>query len=133
MTVPHGEGRSTQPADQFKMPSEKYHLTILLHNMRGAKESKDSDGTPTNTNFEYIALLMDEKDIDVYLIQETWLEGDLDHCMINGITFFTHGPEKQNSSRGCGGLAIGLSKKAMKACVRAGKPDIRRHGLMDDT
>jgi exonuclease III len=101
--------------------------------VRGAKESKDADGTQTNTKFEYIALLMDEKDIDVYLIQETWLEGDLDQWMINGITFFSHGPKKQNSSRGRGGLAIGLSQKAMKAWVRAGKPDIRRHGLMDDT
>jgi hypothetical protein len=30
-------------------------------------------------------------------------------------------------------LAIGLSKKALKAWIRAGKKDIQRHGTMDDT
>jgi exonuclease III len=110
-----------------------YHLTILSHNVRGAKEIKARDGTRTNSKFEYIALYMEEKNIDVYLLQETWLEGNVDHWCINGITFFTHGPEKQSSSRGRGGLAIALSKKALKAWIRAGKPDIRRHGVMDDT
>ena len=93
----------------------------------------DVDGTRANTKLEYIALYMDDKDIDVYLIQETWLAGDIDHWVINGITFFMHGPEKQDSSRGRGGLAIGLSRKAMKAWTRAGKKEIRRHGTMDGT
>jgi hypothetical protein len=67
------------------------------------------------------------------MIQETWLEGDIDHWIVNGITFFMHGPEKQDLSRGRGGLAIGLSRKAMKAWIRAGKKEIRRHGTMDGT
>ena len=83
--------------------------------------------------FEYIALYMIDNDVDVYLIQETWLEGDQDHWNINGITFFTHAPEKQSSGRGRGGLAIALSKRAMKAWERAGKKDLLRHGVMDDT
>jgi exonuclease III len=83
--------------------------------------------------FEYIALYMEENEIDVYLIQEMWMEGDTDHWNINGITFFTHFPEKQSSSRGRGGLAIALSRKALKAWERAGKKDIRRHGVMDET
>jgi hypothetical protein len=57
---------------------------------------------------------MEEMDIDVYLIQETWLEGDVDHWNINGTTFFIHGPEIQNLSRGRGEVAIGLSEKAQK-------------------
>ena len=83
--------------------------------------------------FEYIALYMEENGIDVYLVQETWLKGDQDHWNINGITFFTHAPEKQSSGRGRGGLAIALSKKALKAWERAGKKELLRHGTMDDT
>jgi hypothetical protein len=61
------------------------------------------------------------------------MEGDTDHWNINGITVFTHSLEKQSSSRGRGGLAIVLSRKALKAWERAGKKDIRRHGVMDET
>ena len=114
-------------------PADKYHLTILSHNVRGTKETREVDGTRVNTKLEYITLYMEEKDIDVYLLQETWLEGNANHWIINGITFFTHAPETQNCSRGRGGLAIGLSKKAMKAWAQAGKKEIRRHGIMDDT
>jgi hypothetical protein len=128
-----GEDLTTPPLVSTIRPAEQYHLTILSHNVRGTKETKEVDGTRAYTKLEYIALYMEEKDIDVYLIQETWLEGNVDHWNINGTTFFTHGPEKQNSSRGRGGVAIGLSKKALKAWARAGKKDIRRHGVMDDT
>ena len=124
--APYEENRPITPIDQTKTPPEKYHLTILSHNVRGAKEIKDVDGTQTNTKFEYIALMMDEKNIDVYLIQETWLEGDIDHWTITGITFFTHGPEKQNSSRGRGGLAIGLSKKSNESLDKSRKKGINQ-------
>jgi hypothetical protein len=101
---------------QMGPPSDKYQLTILPHNVQGAKESKEVDGTQSNMKFEYITLYMEENDIDVYLTQETWLEGDQDHWGINGIIFFTpHGPEKQSSSRGRGGLAIALSKKSAES------------------
>jgi hypothetical protein len=40
--------------------------------------------------FKYITMYMEENTIDVYLIHETWMEGDTDHWNINGITFFTH-------------------------------------------
>jgi hypothetical protein len=55
--------------------------------VQSVEETKERYGTRTNTKFEYIALYIKEKEIDVYLIQETWLEGDLDHLSINGITF----------------------------------------------
>ena len=120
----NGEDGTVQQTALTQRPSEKYLLTILSHNVRGAKESKEVDGTRSNTKFEYIALYMEGNDIDVYLVQETWLEGDKDHWVINGITFFTHGLENQNSSRGRGGMAIAMSRKAMKAWERAGKKDI---------
>lgn len=64
-----------------------------------------------NLNFEYIALYMEEKEINIYLIQQIWLEEDIDHWNINGITFFMYAPEYQKSSRERGGLAIELLKK----------------------
>ena len=100
--------------------------------MQGTKETKDLDGTWVNTKLEYIAIYMDEMNIDVYLIQETWLEGNIDHWEMKGITFFTHGPETQNSKRGRGGVAIGLLKQAKKAWIRGGQNDIYRHGVMNN-
>jgi hypothetical protein len=67
---------------------------------------------------------MENNDINVYLIQETWLEGNKDHWEINGITLFMHVPEKQSLGRGQGGLVIALSKKAIKAWERARKKEI---------
>jgi hypothetical protein len=69
---------------------------------------------------------MEGNNINVYLIQETWLDGDQDHWEI-------HGPKKQTSSRGCGGLAIALSRKVLKVWERAGRKEMHRHGVMDDT
>jgi hypothetical protein len=64
--------------------------------------------------------------IDIYLIQETWLEGS-DDFAIGKITFLLHAQEKQEGG-GRGGIAIALSKKALKAWDKAGntiiKPDI---------
>jgi exonuclease III len=128
-----GEELTEQTPVSTLRPAEKYHLAILSHNVRGTKEMKDVDGSRVNTKLEYIALYMEEMNVDVYLLQETWLTGNIDHWYINGITFFTHGPDEQTSSRGRGGLAIGLSRKALKAWTRAGKKEIRRHGTMDGT
>ena len=91
----HGEDSILLPSIDISRPAELYHLTILSHNVRGMKESRDIDGTRANSKLEYIALYMDDKDIDVYMIQETWLEGDIDHWIVNGITFFMHGPENK--------------------------------------
>jgi hypothetical protein len=93
-------GKKGQHSNPTPQVSEKYQLTILLHNVQGAKESKEVDGTQSNMKFKYITLHMEDNGIDIYLIQETWLEGDKDHWNINGITFFTFVLEKQSSSRG---------------------------------
>jgi hypothetical protein len=92
----HGEDSTlVPPSVNISRPAELYHLTILLHNMRGMKESRDINGTQANSKLEYITLYMDNKGIEFYMVQETWrLEGDLDHWIVNGITFFTYGRGK---------------------------------------
>jgi hypothetical protein len=48
-----------------------YALRKLSLNMWGAKQIKERDGTQTNTKFDYKALYMEDKEINVYLIQQT--------------------------------------------------------------
>ena len=85
-TVTHGEEGTAQPPAPTNLPAEMYHLTILSHNVQVAKEIKERDGTQTNSKFKYIALYMEEKGIDLYLIQETWMEGNTNHWCIYGVT-----------------------------------------------
>jgi hypothetical protein len=88
--------------------------------------------TRTTTKLETIAAHMLKNLIDIYLIQETWLEGS-DDFAIGGITFLMHAQEKQQG-RGRGGVAIALSKKALKAWDKAGntiiKPDLAVDGTV---
>jgi hypothetical protein len=67
--------------------------------------------------------------IDIYLIQETWLEGSKDFAM-GEITFLVHAQEKQH---GRGGVAIALSKKAQKAWDKAGNTIIKPDVAVDST
>ncbi len=70
----HGEDSILLPSIDISRPAELYHLTILSHNVRGMKESRDIDGTRANSKLEYIALYMEDMNIDVYVLQETWLD-----------------------------------------------------------
>ena len=45
--VPIEDEGITQPLSPLNLPAEMYHLTILSHNVRGAKEIKERDGTRT--------------------------------------------------------------------------------------
>jgi hypothetical protein len=81
-------------------------LYIISHNLWGAKGSFDPDGTTRDLNkFEVLTRLMTEHNIDIYLLQETWLVGDF-ITNIHGITVIHHGPEEPASNRGSGGIAI---------------------------
>jgi hypothetical protein len=48
---------------------------------------------------------MTEHNIDIYLLQETWLFGDF-ITNIHGITVIHHGSEEPASNRGSGGITI---------------------------
>ena len=117
---------SNRPRDNL------FTLDIVSHNVNGAKERLSADMTRTTTKLETIAAHMLKNLIDIYLIQETWLEGSKDFA-IGEITFLMHAQEKQQE-RGRGGVAIALSKKARKAWDKAGntiiKPDVAVNGTV---
>jgi hypothetical protein len=69
--------------------------------------------------------------LHIYLIQETWMEGSQDFA-IGDIPFLMHAQEKQ-IGRGRGGVAIALSKKALKAWDKAGNTIIKPNLSVDGT
>jgi hypothetical protein len=87
--------------------------------------------TQTTTKLKILAAHMLKYKIDLYLIQETWLEGSSDFA-IGEITFLMHAQEKQQG-RGRGGVAITLSKKALKAWDKAGNIIIKSNISIDGT
>jgi hypothetical protein len=60
--------------------------------------------------------LMTEHNIDIYLLQETWLTGNF-ITNIHGITVIHHGPEEPVSNRGSGGIAILLGPATSPVCM----------------
>ena len=67
---------------------------------------------------------MSIRKIDVYLIQETWLDGDY-VSEIKGYTLFHHGLKKQKCSRGQCGVGIILSPTFLQFYKDSGsKPPI---------
>jgi hypothetical protein len=72
--------------------------------------------------FEVLTHLMTEHDIDIYLLQETWLVGDF-ITIIHGITVIHHGPEEPANNQGSGGIAMLLGPRAQRAWQTASSPD----------
>lgn len=72
-----------------------------------------------------------EHNIDIYLLQETWLTGDWITNIAN-VTTIHHGPDEPASNRGSGGIAIMLGPRAQRAWKAAGSPDPYRPGLIVD-
>jgi exonuclease III len=76
---------------------------------------------------------MTENNIDIYLLQETWLLDDWT-TNIHGITVIHHGPKEPASNRGSGGVAIMLEPRAQHAWHDSGSPDPYRPGnIVDNT
>jgi hypothetical protein len=74
-------------------------LYIVSHNLWGDKGSFDPDGTTQDLNkFEVLMHLMTEHNIDIYLLQETWLVGNFFTNNFLGITVIHHGPEEPASN-----------------------------------
>eukprot|EP00978_Attheya_sp_CCMP212_P038384 scaffold189626_cov36-Attheya_sp.AAC.2 len=77
---------------------------------------------------------MKRKNIDVYLIQETWISDDFSH-VINGQHIFHHGkPSEERSTKAKGrmkgGVAIILSPRATEGWKRAGQPEPIKSGMI---
>ena len=86
-------------------------ITFLSQNVQGLKQ---------DSKLEQIIDQMNEKDIDVSLMQETWLTGDLSR-IINGFHILHHGLKNENCRRGERGVAIILSPTGFEACKCAGE------------
>jgi hypothetical protein len=114
-------------------------ITIYSQNIQGSGRNQKED---TDTyKFDHITSLMEERGIDIYLVQETWLNDEYkSHSVVNGYYLFHHGtneasdsideeeeenPPHQISRKGHtkGGVAIFLSPKATAAWKRAGQHD----------
>ena len=86
-------------------------IAFLSQNVLGLKDT---------SKIENIIDLMFEREIDIALLQETWLTGNFSK-MINGCLFMHHGLKDANSNRGERGVAIVLSPSMHDACKLAGE------------
>jgi hypothetical protein len=117
--------------NKIKQPRSKsyteHNITIVTQNIRGTQGSRDHNGNTTDLgDIEAIVDIMHEKNIDIYLLQETWIYRDME-VNIRGITFINHGVEKGNNK---GGVAILLNKRAEKGWNAAGRPDPYKSGTL---
>jgi exonuclease III len=89
-------------------------MIFYTQNVNGLKRSEKID---------HIIDRMRRQNVDVYLVQETWLEGDgqeFQQLEIGDYTAIFHGNSEPTCSRGRGGVAIFLSKKGKRAWEKAG-------------
>ena len=126
-------GDATTPGRKQKQRLRDFlrKTVIYSQNIQGSGKNKTKDIPPWK--FDYITKLMKRKNIDVYLIQETWISDDYDN-VINGHHIFHHGtPEEESAKtkgRTKGGVAIILSPLATEAWIRAGQPDPIKSGMI---
>ena len=75
---------------------------------------------------------MRQHQIDIYLLQETWLTGNWSK-EIHGYTIFHHGLDQATCSRGTGGVTIILSPAMKTAWANAGNPNPVYGGVLAKT
>jgi len=93
------------------VPPAGTSVLSLSFNLWGAKGSFDLDHTTRDlSKLETLARLMTTNDIDVYLLQETWLFGDWTKTIAN-VTIIHHGPAEAVCNPGSGGVAIMLGPR----------------------
>jgi hypothetical protein len=96
-----------------KKRSKDAKTIIYSQNIQGGKDP---------LKLEYITETMKERGIDIYLLQETWLEGNFTRDIGEGCLLIHHGLEEATCNRGTGGVGIILSKRAKEAWNKAGNP-----------
>jgi hypothetical protein len=89
-----------------KQPRSKsymdYNVDIVTQNIRGTQGTRDPNGTVTDLgDIEAIIDIMIEKQIDIYLLQETWIYEDLE-TNVRGITLINHGVKERKQQRWSG-------------------------------
>ena len=130
VTVPLEANRQSSTAIQSlnKSKQDKQEFVIskmLTQNAHGLRRRARDNGrnilpnSPFDyTRYKHLITTMKLKEIDVYFIQETWLEGDMFNEMINGYHVFCHnGGVGHHSFRG---VAIVLSPRYYDGWKAAG-------------
>ena len=78
----------------------KTNFRVYSHNVNRIRDK---------SKLEFIPRMMQQQNIDAYIIQETHLPGDFEKRLINDHYIIHHGPEKQSNDGAKGGVAIILS------------------------
>jgi exonuclease III len=108
-------------------PYTEPNVTIVTQNIRGTQGSKDPQSNIIDLgDIEAVVKLMRNRNIDIYLLQETWIYEDIE-TEIRGISFINHGMQKGTNN---GGVAILLNKRAQKAWNAAGRPEPHRSNTL---
>jgi hypothetical protein len=115
------QAKTSKPSDEQGFVISKI-LTQNAHGLR--RRARDNEGNlcpnlPHDyTRYEHLITNMKLKGIDVYFIQETWLEGDVFDETINGYHIFRHNREVGNHN--FHGVAIILSPRYHKGWKATG-------------
>ena len=115
--------RRKKDGDQAK----RKHIKLYSQNVHGIYESrKDENNNPIKNERSYVKLefivnKMMKDEIDIYLLQETWDEGDDAKDVGNGYYMFKHNVDVKDSSKT--GVAIILSPRIVNAWKDAGGRD----------
>jgi hypothetical protein len=107
-------------------PARQLDICIFAtQNTHGLRRiPRDSEGKPLPneshdyTRYEHLIAMMKTKSLDVYFVQETWLEGDVFDKVVNGYHVFRHNGGKGNHN--FRGVAIILSPRYHKGWKAAG-------------
>jgi hypothetical protein len=62
---------------------------------------------------ETIIHIIEERKVYAYCVQDTWLEGDFEQELKNGMKVMHHGPARQDSVSVQGGVGIILSSESV--------------------
>ncbi len=111
----------SKPSDEQGFVISKI-LTQNAHGLRRCARDNEGNLCPNlphdYTRYEHLITNMKLKNIDVYFIQETWLEGDVFDKTINGYHIFRHNREVGNHN--FHGVAIILSPRYHKGWKATG-------------
>ena len=116
-----GQGTRINNPSEFLWKDDTF--TVVSHNIRGANGTADPDGTKDISKIETLCKYMEQDNIDVYLLQETWLTDNWQR-KIHGTMVLHHGPPEKGtidprtglaSNPRRGGVAILLGKRAQRA------------------
>ncbi len=125
---------ATVPRCATQPPPDQLDISIFTtQNTHGLRQQpRDTNGKPMihephdYTCYEHLVASMKTKSLDVYFVQETWLEGDAFDKVINGYHIFKHNGGKGNHN--FHSIAIILSPQYYDGWKNAGaRPPITTH------